>query len=76
MNLMMFIAMDLDPRYKMKYWFNKWYSKEMAEFTLKLVRDVLDKMYAHYAKGTKLSSASGNGQATNVGCWFFNRIKR
>ena len=46
---MMFIAMDLDPRYKMKYlkyWFNKWYSKEMVEFALKLVRDVLDKMYA------------------------------
>ena len=51
----------------LKYWFNKWYSKEMAEFALKLVRDVSDKMYAHYAKGTKLSSASGNGQATNVG---------
>ena len=67
---MMFIAMDLDPRYKMKYlkyWFNKWYSKEMVEFALKLVRDVLNKMYAHYANGTELSSASGNGQATNVG---------
>ncbi|KAK9999965.1 hypothetical protein SO802_019568 [Lithocarpus litseifolius] len=47
MNLMMFIAVVLDPRYKMKYlkyWFNKWYSKEMAEFALKLVRDALDKL--------------------------------
>ncbi|XP_075659262.1 zinc finger BED domain-containing protein DAYSLEEPER-like [Castanea sativa] len=55
MNLMMFIAVVLDLRYKMKYlkyWFNKWYSKETAEFALKL--------------GTELSSASGNGQATNV----------
>ena len=70
MNLMMFIVMVLDPRYKMKYlkyWFNKWYSKEKAEFALKLVRDALDKLYAHYAKGTELSSAIGNGQATNVG---------
>nr|XP_023897492.1 zinc finger BED domain-containing protein RICESLEEPER 1-like [Quercus suber] len=70
MNLMMLIAVVLDPRYKMKYlkyWFNKWYSKEMAEFALKLVSDALDKLYAHYAKGTELSSNSGNGQATNVG---------
>ena len=70
MNLMMFIAMDLDPRYKMKYlkyWFNKWYSKEKADLALKLVRDALDQLYAHYAKGTELSSASGNGQVTNVG---------
>ena len=69
-NLMMIIAMVVDPRYKMKYlkyWFNKWYLKEMAEFPLKLVRDALDKLYTHYAKGTKLSSASGNGQATKVG---------
>ena len=70
MNLMMFIVVVLDPRYKMKYlkyWFNKLYSKEKAEFALKLARDALDELYAHYAKGTKLSSASGNGQATNVG---------
>ena len=70
MNLMMFVVMVLDPRYKMKYlkyWFNKWYSKEMAEFALKLVRDALDKLYTNYTKGTKLSSASGNAQATNVG---------
>ena len=70
MNLMMFIAVVLDLRYKMKYlkyWFNKWYSKEKAEFALKLVRDALDELYAHYAKGIELSSASGNGQVTNVG---------
>ncbi|XP_030939787.1 zinc finger BED domain-containing protein RICESLEEPER 2-like [Quercus lobata] len=70
MNLIMFIAVVLDPRYKMKYlqyWFNKWYSKEKAEFALKLVRDALDDLYAHHAKGTELSSTSGNGQATNVG---------
>ena len=70
MNLMMFIVVVLNPRYKMKYlkyWFNKLYSKEKAEFALKLARDALDELYAHYAKGTKLSSASGNGQATNVG---------
>ena len=69
MNLMMFIVMVLDPRYKMKYlkyWFKKWYSKEKADLALKLVRDALDELYAHYAKGTELSSASGNGQVTNV----------
>ena len=62
MNLMMFIVVVLDPRYKMKYlkyWFNKLYSKEKAEFALKLARDALDDLYAHYAKGTELSSASG-----------------
>ena len=32
-----------------------------------MVKDALDDLYAHYAKGTELSSASGNGQATNVG---------
>ncbi|XP_065635905.1 zinc finger BED domain-containing protein RICESLEEPER 3-like [Quercus suber] len=47
--------------------FYEWYSKEKAEFALKWVRDVLDELYAHYAKGIELSSASGNGQATNVG---------
>ena len=49
MNLMTFIAVVLDLRYMMKYlkyWFNKWYSKEMAEFALKLVRDALDSLYA------------------------------
>ena len=61
MNLMMFIAVVLDPRYKMKYWFNKWYSKEKAEFALKLISGALDKLYAHYVKGTELSSTSGNG---------------
>ena len=55
MNLTMFIAVVLDPRYKMKYlkyWFSKLYSKEKVEFALKLVRGALDKLYAHYAKGT------------------------
>ncbi|KAK4596823.1 hypothetical protein RGQ29_014736 [Quercus rubra] len=55
MNLMMFIAVVLDPRYKMKYWFNKWYSKEKAEFALKLVRGALDKLYAHYVKESSAS---------------------
>ena len=32
-----------------------------------MVRDALDELHAHYAKGTKLSSASGNEQVTNVG---------
>ena len=32
-----------------------------------MVRDALAELYAHYAKGTELSSAGGNGQVTNVG---------
>ena len=32
-----------------------------------MVKDALNELYAHYAKGTELSSAGGNGQVTNVG---------
>ena len=65
MNLLLFVAIVLDPRYKMKYiiyWFNKWYAKPKAESMVENVRGAIDRLYAHYATEfeTAPSGASGN----------------
>uniref|UniRef100_A0A2N9IQB5 BED-type domain-containing protein n=1 Tax=Fagus sylvatica TaxID=28930 RepID=A0A2N9IQB5_FAGSY len=62
MNLLLFVAVVLDPRYKMKYivyWFNKWYAKPKAE-------SMVDRLYAHYATEFETASSSASGSINCV----------
>ena len=69
-NLLLFVAVVLDPRYKMKYivyWFNKWYAKPKAKSMIEKVRGAIDRLYAHYATEfetislSAIVSAGGSG---------------
>ena len=64
-NPMLFVAVVVDPRYKLKYvrfWFKQWYDKEKADELGLRVREVLNRLYKHNsgAMGTPCgASASG-----------------
>ena len=61
MNLLLFVAVVLYPRYKMKYiiyWFNKWYAKPKAKSMVEKVRGAIDRLYAHYAIEFETASSS------------------
>uniref|UniRef100_A0A2N9HVG9 HAT C-terminal dimerisation domain-containing protein n=1 Tax=Fagus sylvatica TaxID=28930 RepID=A0A2N9HVG9_FAGSY len=69
MNLLLFVAVILDPRYKMKYivyWFNKWYAKPKAETMVEKVRGAIDRLYAHYATKFETASSSASGSISCV----------
>uniref|UniRef100_A0A2N9I8P7 HAT C-terminal dimerisation domain-containing protein n=1 Tax=Fagus sylvatica TaxID=28930 RepID=A0A2N9I8P7_FAGSY len=69
MNLLLFVAVVLDPRYKMKYivyWFNKWYVKPKAESMVEKVRGAIDRLYAHYATEFETASSGANGSSSCV----------
>ena len=74
MNLLLFVAVVLDPRYKMKYivyWFNKWYVKPKAENMVEKVRGAIYRLYVHYAiefETASSSSASVSGSGSCVTC--------
>ena len=73
MNLLLFVAVVLDPRYKMKYifyWFNKWYVKPKAKNMVKKMRGAIYRLYAHYAIEfeTVFSSATVSGSGSCVTC--------
>ena len=62
-NLMLFVAVVLDTRYKLKYvkfWFKQFYDREQVDDMVAKVRDALDRLYGHYA--TKASSGAVNEQ--------------
>ena len=70
MNLLLFVAVVLDPRYKMKYivyWFNKWYAKPKAESMVEKVRGAIDRLYAHYATKFETASSSATVSASDSG---------
>ena len=70
MNLLLFVAVVLDPRYKIKYivyWFNKWYAKPKAESMVEKVRGAIDRLYAHYAIEFETASASASVSASDSG---------
>ena len=67
MNLLLFVAVVLDPRYKMKYivyWFNKWYAKPKAESMVEKVRGAIDRLYAYYAIEFETTSSSTSVSAS------------
>lgn len=56
-NSMLFVAVVLDPRYKLnyvKFWFKKLYDNEQVDDMVAKVRGTLDRLYEHYA--TKATS--------------------
>nr|XP_023897923.1 zinc finger BED domain-containing protein RICESLEEPER 2-like [Quercus suber] len=64
-NPMLFVAVVVDPRYKLKYvrfWFKQWYDKEKADELGLRVREALNRLYKHYsgAMGT-LCGVSARG---------------
>ena len=70
MNLLLFVAVVLDPRYKMKYiiyWFNKWYAKPKAESMVEKVRGAIDRLYAQYAIEFEIASSSASINASGSG---------
>ena len=67
MNLLLFVAVVLDPRYKMKYivyWFNKWYAKPKTESMVKKVGGAIDRLHAHYAIEFETASSSTSVSAS------------
>jgi hypothetical protein len=70
MNLLLFVVVVLDLRYKMKYivyWFNKWYAKPKAESMVEKVRRAIDRLYAHYATEFEIASSSAIVSASGSG---------
>ena len=50
-NLMLFMAIAVDPRYKLKYvkfWFKQWYDKEKDDELGLRVRNALNRLYKYY----------------------------
>ena len=63
---MLFVAIILDPRYKLKYvkfWFREWYGKDKGDAMSSKVRDALKRLYVERVgqNGALNSSGSGNG---------------
>ena len=66
-NLLLFVAVVLDRRYKMKYivhWFNKWYAKPKAESIVEKMRRAIDRLYAYYAIEFETTSSSTSVSAS------------
>ena len=68
-NLLLFVAVVLDRRYKMKYivyWFNKWYAKPKAESMVEKVKGAIDRLYAYYATKFETASSIASGSSSCV----------
>uniref|UniRef100_A0A2N9HQJ0 HAT C-terminal dimerisation domain-containing protein n=1 Tax=Fagus sylvatica TaxID=28930 RepID=A0A2N9HQJ0_FAGSY len=69
MNLLLFVVVVLDPRYKMKYivyWFNKWFAKPKTKSMVEKVRGAIDRLYAHYATEFETASSGASGSSSYV----------
>ena len=68
---MLFVAIVVDPRYKLKYvkfWFKQWYDKEKADELGLKVQDALNRLYKHYNRAIRSSCcASASGISENGG---------
>ena len=63
-NLMLFVAVVLDPRYKLKYvkfWFREWYGKDKGDAMSSKVRDALKRLYVERVGQNGVSSSSSSG---------------
>ncbi|XP_075675034.1 zinc finger BED domain-containing protein RICESLEEPER 1-like [Castanea sativa] len=63
-NLMLFVAVVLDPRYRLKYvkfWFREWYRKDKGDEMSSKVRDALKRLYVERVGQNGASSSSGSG---------------
>ena len=63
-NLMLFVAVILDPRYRLKYvkfWFKEWYGKDKGDAMSFKVQDALKRLYMERVAQNEASSSSGSG---------------
>ena len=68
-NLMLFVAVVLDPRYKLKYikfWFREWYGKDKGDAMSSKVRDALKRLYVERVGQNGVSSSSGSGSGASL----------
>ena len=66
---MLFVAVVLNPRYRLKYvkfWFRKWYGKDKGDEMSSKVRDVLKRLYMKKVSQNGVSSSSGSGSGTSL----------
>ena len=63
-NLVLFVAVVLDPRYRLKYvrfWFRKWYGKDKGDAMSSKVRNALKRLYVERVGQNGASSSTGSG---------------
>ena len=63
-NLMLFVAVVLDLRYRLKYvkfWFREWYGKDKGDAMSSKVRDALKRLYVERMGQNGALSSSGSG---------------
>ena len=63
-NLMFFVAVVLDPRYRLKYvkfWFREWYGKDKGDAMSSKIRDALRRLYVERVGQNGASSSTGSG---------------
>ena len=69
LNLMMFVAVVLDPRYKLRFvnfWFAKWNPGAVTDNMTKKVKKAIVRMYEHYCDCDGYSNGQGqNGYSSN-----------
>ena len=68
-NLMLFVAIILDPRYRLKYvkfWFKEWYRKDKGDAMSSKVRDALKMLYIERVGQNRVSSSSGSGTSASL----------
>ena len=61
---MLFVAVVLDPRYRLKYvkfWFREWYGKDKGDAMSSKVRDALKRLYVERMGQNGALSSSGSG---------------
>ena len=61
---MLFVAVVLDPRYKLKYvkfWFREWYGKDKGDVMSSKVRDALKRLYVERVGQNGVLSSSSSG---------------
>nr|XP_023893412.1 zinc finger BED domain-containing protein RICESLEEPER 1-like [Quercus suber] len=64
-NLMFFVAVVLNPRYKLKYvkfWFSEWYGKDKGDAKSSKVRDAFKRLYVKRVGQNGVSSSSGSDE--------------
>ena len=70
-NPMLFVAVVVDPRYKLKYvkfWFKQLYDKEKADELGLRVREALNRLYKHYSEviGTSCGASASRTKSLVV----------
>ena len=68
-NLVFFVVVVLDPRYRLKYinfWFRKWYGKDKGNVMSPKVRDTLKRLYMERVGQNGASSSSGSGSGSGA----------